>query len=291
MLTLPDLSAQSPDYTYKVTIDRVIYTIRMVWNLRMGAWYLTISNDLGESIAGVRVVANMPLLETHRGRIGLRGDILALDNSIVPTDPTYSSFSNGHTLVFMTNAEVAGWKADQPKYFVGPALTPEPPPPAGVIIDGRLYPIVTIGSQVWMAENLKALGVGLSYNNNSGNDETYGRYYNPTEAAALTPLGWHLPNNTEWATLLATTGAGVDSSPIRSTTTWSSPGTNTTGFNATASGLLYNGDSYQINSNFYFRSSTFGSYWSMIWDNGTKTTVLADNAGSNVYASVRYIKD
>jgi uncharacterized protein (TIGR02145 family) len=105
-------------------------------------------------------------------------------------------------------------------------------------INGNTYPIVTIGTQVWMAENLRssnysdgtaiplmadATSWATNYNNKTklpmmcwyDNDQaTYtankcGALYNwyvvsPTTNGGknLCPTGWHVPNNAEWTTLI-----------------------------------------------------------------------------------------
>jgi uncharacterized protein (TIGR02145 family) len=92
-------------------------------------------------------------------------------------------------------------------------------------VDGNYYSIVTIGNQVWMAENLKS----SKYRNNiaitdktnlstwgtstteassdystPNNSTTYGKLYNwyaTTNANNLAPLGWHIPADADWTTL------------------------------------------------------------------------------------------
>jgi uncharacterized protein (TIGR02145 family) len=95
-------------------------------------------------------------------------------------------------------------------------------------IDGNFYTTIKIGSQTWMAENLKT----TKYNNgdiirttihpkfdisidsmpkfqwpfdgNESNVTTYGRlytWYAITDTRNICPFGWHVPNNTEWIIL------------------------------------------------------------------------------------------
>ena len=92
-------------------------------------------------------------------------------------------------------------------------------------IEGNIYGIVTIGSQIWMQENLRT----TSYNDNtpiplvigSAWDtlatpgfcyrydvqipyaEIYGAYYNwyAVNTAKICPVGWHIPNDEEWNVL------------------------------------------------------------------------------------------
>ena len=91
--------------------------------------------------------------------------------------------------------------------------------------DGNIYETVTIGDQVWMAENLKVTHYpdgsviplvtdittwGNLYNNNSddaycfynnNSSSAYGALYTYAAALNVCPDGWHLPTDTEWKTL------------------------------------------------------------------------------------------
>ncbi|MBK8227478.1 MAG: T9SS type A sorting domain-containing protein [Flavobacteriales bacterium] len=99
-------------------------------------------------------------------------------------------------------------------------------------IDGNVYPVVTIGTQCWMAENLRTsryrdgsnipnvtsnmgwtdgmFGVGAwcNYDNDPNNDAVYGKLYNWLAAGNdnLCPLGWHVPTDEEWMTLESSLG-------------------------------------------------------------------------------------
>ncbi len=93
-------------------------------------------------------------------------------------------------------------------------------------IDGNVYEIVTIGNQVWMAENLKVThyrngeplpnvtdniewrnldtGAYCNYNNDVAYVATYGRLYNwfaVNDSRNIAPAGWHVPSDAEWQTL------------------------------------------------------------------------------------------
>jgi uncharacterized protein (TIGR02145 family) len=100
--------------------------------------------------------------------------------------------------------------------------------------DGNSYATVVIGTQVWMAENLKTTkyidgsailynnddGISYSetpgycwYNDNAANKNTYGALYNwfAVNTGKLCPTGWHVPTYPEWWTLVSFLG-GTDGS-------------------------------------------------------------------------------
>lgn len=126
--------------------------------------------------------------------------------------------------------------------------------------DGEVYKKVTIGSQIWMAENLRYNAPGSSYNPNNPTTN-YGRLYSwttlmdgassssasPSGVQGLCPSGWHLPSDAEWTTLTTTIGGNDIGTAMKSTDWVNGNGTNSSGFNAlpaghyTSAGYLYFG--------------------------------------------------
>ena len=157
-------------------------------------------------------------------------------------------------------------------------------------IDGNVYGTVTIGSQVWMAGNLKttryrdgtpisnvtdptlwynlSTGAYCDYNNDPTYSATYGRLYNwyAVNTGILAPAGWHVPLDAEWATLETFLGNdNIMGGKIKETGTshWQSPNTaatNETGFTGLPAGFRSSsGSFYSLTYNGYWWTSTTGT--------------------------------
>ncbi|TFH65295.1 MAG: hypothetical protein E4G91_03005 [Candidatus Zixiibacteriota bacterium] len=133
-------------------------------------------------------------------------------------------------------------------------------------IDGNAYQTVTIGTRVWMAENLRVThyrngeaipnvtdspswaglttGAYCEYNNDVSNVATYGRLYNwyaVGDSRNIAPTGWHVASDAEWQTLVDYLGGNaVAGWKMKETGTahWLPPnsGTNECGFTALPGG-------------------------------------------------------
>ncbi len=190
--------------------------------------------------------------------------------------------------------------------------------------DGKTYKTVTIGTQIWMAENLNYAYTGVPYNysgntsdstswcygDNPANRTKYGRLY--TWAAAMDsvgtwstnskgcgygtrcsptypvrgvcPEGWHLPDTTEWHTLFTAVGKSTAGTMLKSTSGWNGSGNGT---DAYAFSALPAGRRYS--SGDFSREGSSADFWSSTeYDSGDAYYVYLDYDLVNAYLGNYY---
>jgi len=160
--------------------------------------------------------------------------------------------------------------------------------PLNMDSEGNEFSTISIGTQVWMAENLKtskyndgtpiervisnndwfnlSTGAYSWYNNDSTSYESvYGKLYNgyTVETGKLCPTGWHVPTDAEWTILTDFLGGlGTAGGKMKETGTilWSSPNTgatNESGWSGRPGGVRFiNGNFNSINEYVEWWSST-----------------------------------
>lgn len=160
------------------------------------------------------------------------------------------------------------------------------PPPTISDIDGNEYHTLTIGTQVWLVENLKTTKFndgtaiplvtdqtawaglatpGYCWYNNDANykNSGYGALYNwyTVNTGKLAPTGWHVPTDSEWATLTNFVNSNGGKLKVTGYLYWYSPNTgatNETEFSALPSGIRGNNDGTftSLGQNTYWWSSS-----------------------------------
>ncbi len=110
--------------------------------------------------------------------------------------------------------------------------------------DSRIYKFTVIGSQTWMAENVRfELGACM---NDLDSCAKFGRLYTKRESENVCPGGWHLPTTDEWNVLIdyVDKSSGDDSVglSLKSQTGWDegANGLDEFGFNALPAGKFEN---------------------------------------------------
>ena len=116
-----------------------------------------------------------------------------------------------------------------------------------VTIEGKNYPFVKIGKQLWTSSNYEGPG-GVSYDASNTRPE-FGKYYLKTELDDIAvPAGWRIPTLEDYNQLAQFHGIPVpsklaDGEPIKaliSVTGWNNAkGTNTSGFNAYPANYMF----------------------------------------------------
>ena len=192
--------------------------------------------------------------------------------------------------------------------------------------DGNVYKTVTIGMQVWMAENLKTTkfrngkpipyvqinstwadlntGAYCWYNNDASagkakNGALY-NWYAVSDSRNIAPAGWHIPSEAEW-TILTTflKGKSLAGGKLKETSTshWASPNsdaTNSSGFTALPGG-------YRNKDGVFGNVNIMGGWWTITeYSKSVAWYRYVDCNGSDIYIrstfknsgfSVRCIKD
>ena len=189
--------------------------------------------------------------------------------------------------------------------------------------DGNNYPVVQIGTQIWMGENLKTTkfsdGTVIPnvtddlewsalkspgycwYNNNSAIKNTYGGLYNwyTVTTGKLCPEGWSVPIDDEWTTLINSLGGkDVAGGKLKENGNahWESPNdaTNESGFTALPGGYRnFDGAFNGLTGNGNWRSSTpyvgaFSWYQYLLFYTGSIYTYYGNHEGG---FSIRCLKD
>ena len=168
--------------------------------------------------------------------------------------------------------------------------------------DNQSYPVVNIGSQVWMAANLnyEMSGSYCSKNRLETYCAKYGRIYSWEAAQNACPAGWHLPSKAEWETLITTVGGdSIAGRVLKSKTGWSNDGNGTDdfGFNAFPGGF---GSSHPDFGYHIILDGLIGTFWSSTVSDSDKVYFMhldyqdvatIQNPKKNWGHSVRCIKD
>jgi uncharacterized protein (TIGR02145 family) len=191
--------------------------------------------------------------------------------------------------------------------------------------DGNSYKTVQIGTQTWMAENLRTTtyqdGTSITYSPDAAawsastdaycwydNDETAHKesdgalysQYAVVSTKGLCPTGWHVPSDSEWTILMEYLGGtAIAGGKLKKqgTDEWTSPNTgadNSTGFTALPSG-------FRATSGYFEFLNTYGFWWSTDSHSDEQGyTWVVNNMNTNFYKniwskhagySVRCIKD
>ncbi len=194
--------------------------------------------------------------------------------------------------------------------------------------DGNIYKTVTIGTQVWMAENLRTTkyrngdpipnvtdadkwqylktGAYCCYDNNGGYVDVYGLLYNghaANDSRNIAPDGWHVATTEDWVTLTNFLGGeelAAQKLKEKGTGHWSNTSnyvTNSTGFTALPGGIRHRWQSIAgvpVNMPFEFMDIGGSGIWwtpTCSWTINLSSSYEPGCYSSNSGLSVRCVKD
>jgi uncharacterized protein (TIGR02145 family) len=156
-------------------------------------------------------------------------------------------------------------------------------------IDGNTYKTIKIGTQVWMAENLRVTkyrngdaipnimgaandslvsGAWCYFDNDSLSNVAYGKLYNwyaVKDNRGICPVGWHVPSDDEWAVLENCLGGPIlagGKMKESDTTHWTAPNmnaTNESGFTAIPGGFSRGGSFYNYNNAYWWSTTEYSA--------------------------------
>ena len=194
-------------------------------------------------------------------------------------------------------------------------------------IDGNIYNVITLGTQVWITEGLKTTkyndgtaipntadnaewsanttGACCDYLNTTANSNIYGRLYNwyvvaSTNPKNVCPAGWHVPSEAEWTILINYLGGETIAGgkmKETGTTHWLTPNTgatNETGFTALPGGYRSGTGTFGLvgNTCFWWTSTEYSTgnalYRYIYYSTGSITGSDMDNHAG---LSVRCLKN
>jgi uncharacterized protein (TIGR02145 family) len=188
-------------------------------------------------------------------------------------------------------------------------------------VEGNTYPIISIGTQTWMKENLRTSkyrngdiiqnilnerqnvisGAQSSYLDDLYYNPIFGKLYNwfaATDLRGICPIGWHMPSADEWQVLRNFLGDRPGTQLKENNTNywdqrWQDTPTNSSGFSARGSGIFYSYISRELRES--------GRFWSNISydnDNALVRTLFVDQTefssstlGKGNQISIRCLKD
>jgi uncharacterized protein (TIGR02145 family) len=192
-----------------------------------GAKFMQVELDLGSGFIdlGTQQLLSVPYA-LHAGSVHLNvsatGDTLFVGDGSYIIIPGLSEANN--------NADGGGTTTGTTLHTCGELNVHNPNLTYGSMTDqeGNVYKTIVIGTQEWMAENLKTSiyrngdailtgntawlngfnnmqGTWAYLDNDPSNECPYGRLYNwfaCTDSRELCPVGWHVPTKDEWRTLI-----------------------------------------------------------------------------------------
>lgn len=111
MIKIPFNPQLSGVQKFRIELEAQLVTIQLRWNPRSGYWHLTVIDEFGGRMDGIKVVRDWPLLRQSKGTLDFSGDLIVL-----PLDATagelvgFDGLGTTFGLIYMTSTEVEAWE-------------------------------------------------------------------------------------------------------------------------------------------------------------------------------------
>ena len=100
----------SADYSVEVTLDRQSVSLRIVWNVRVGIFFILFTDSQGNEIGFTKLTPQNLVLRPYKHLVNFKGDFLVLpvnNNAIGEID--YDTFGSDWGLFYLSETEVDEW--------------------------------------------------------------------------------------------------------------------------------------------------------------------------------------
>lgn len=274
--------------------------------------------DVSFSISGTTVTVNYKVADAEQSTVTIQMEVSS--NGGTSWDFNYGEASDdigegvttGTDLKTITWTYSGGYNEDFKIRIIADDLVGDQ-----IYYAGKVYNTVTIGSQVWLKENLN-VGTRINgsqeqinnsttekycFNDSESNCDSYGGIYQWDEAMeylstagtkGICPTGWHIPTKVEFETLKSEVGNNGNALKEIGEGTGGGAGTNTSGFSALLAGhRLDNGTFSAFGEVAHFWSSSKSSdiYRYSFHMNNFDSIIYFGTLGKNYGFYVRCIKD
>jgi len=113
MIQIPIFQAVSSDFFQEIDLGGQLVQLRMTYNIRVGFFFLTFTDQDGTSLSSIKIVPTWPLLNQVKSLLNFSGDLVVIKTDADAGDLiTYDNFGNGWDLFYLTEAELATWKVE-----------------------------------------------------------------------------------------------------------------------------------------------------------------------------------
>jgi len=274
-------------YTVELSSDTITFSM-LIPDLKTGSYSITDQN-----LSDGKAIFNIGLKQTAYS---------ASEGTILITDTRNNTISGTYSVTNSTSVDGELLKISNGKFdklviesFVYSTVED---------YEHNQYKTIEIGSQTWMAQNLKSFiyssGDSIKevyrYNKSDSLMNIYGLYYtwpaatnkSKTEMTqGACPVGWHLPSDYEWQQLVDELGGeSVAGRKLMSMLSWTTPNgwaDNGSGFSALGAGIHHPVSEYTDLSE---RMGLQTFFWSSTFDNTTGGLSTAWSLGLNNISSI-----